>query len=65
MSCAFKPMNFELPLEMLGKKVQVRIGPALNNAGQALGKPVYQGNEISSNALGAGSMTYFAIRYNK
>ena len=67
MSSAFKPRDFKInDSNILGhEKVAVRIGPSVNNAGQALGKPVYQGNKISSNATGAGSMTYFAVRYNK
>ena len=70
MSSAFKPVDIRLPLEMLGyEKVLMRIGPAENNAGRTKtageGGPVYQGLTMSSSAYGAGSMNYFAIRYNK
>ena len=62
MSAAFKPMDFPLPLEMLGKEsVHIRIGPRNNKASDLLG----YANTTVANGLGGGAMNYCAVRYNK
>lgn len=63
MSAAFKPMDFRLPLEMLGhEKVYIRIGPASNKASDLYG---YDNTTISADNYSGGTMNYFAVRYNK
>ena len=63
MSSAFKPMNFPLPLDMLGhEKVYVRIGPANNKASDRYG---YDNTTVESINYCGGTVNYFAIRYNK
>ena len=63
MSGAFKPMDFRLPLEMLGhEKVYVRIGPASNKASDLY---EYDNVTIQTDNYCGGTMNYFAIRYNK
>ena len=62
MSAAFKPMDFPLPLEMLGKdSVHIRIGPRGNKASDLLD----YANTTVANGLGGGAMNYCAVRYNK
>lgn len=61
---AFKQIDFELPLEMLGKKkVYVRLIPASKACNTTFG---FNAGEITNPYSGAGNaMDYFAIRYNK
>lgn len=62
MSAAFKPMDFPLPLEMLGKEsVHIRIGPRNNLASDLLG----YANATIKDGHGGGAMNYCAVRYNK
>lgn len=68
MSAAFKPMNFELPLELLDQEtVYIRIGPSENKASDRYGyaNAIIGGNSSSRDNYSGGTMNYFAIRYNK
>ena len=63
-SAGFKPMNFELPLEMLGyDNVYVRLRPENRLVGTYLDYAVE--NTSSSDPMPWTAMNYLAIRYNK
>ena len=63
-SAGFKPMNFELPLEMLGyDNVYIRLRPENRLQGTFLDYAVE--NTSSSDPMPWTAMNYFAIRYNK
>lgn len=66
---AYKPINFDLPLELLGKKdVYVRLSPANDLCSDG---SEYANTTIGAHANGAlyaahaSNLSYFAIRYNK
>ena len=66
---AYKPINFDLPLELLGKKdVYVRLSPANDICSDG---SEYANTTIGAHANGAlyaahaSNLSYFAIRYNK
>ena len=63
MSCAFKPMDFTLPLEMLGHdQVAIRIGPADTRASDRYD---YANSKVENYNYCGGTVNYLAIRYNK